>query len=75
MLPMLEPSGSMLIVYVPVVGKVWVERLKLLLQEKEEVSEVLSGFNKRTVTQLMVLLVTRTVACCPDVPLNVSRAF
>jgi hypothetical protein len=62
-------------VYVPVVGKVWVARLKLLLQENEDVRDVLSGFKRLTVTQIIVLPVTWTVACWPEVPVKVRVAF
>jgi hypothetical protein len=65
----------MLIVYVPVVGRVWVVRLKLPLHEVEDVSDVPSGLSNLTVTTQIVLPVTRTVTCCPVVPLKVGPAF
>ena len=62
-------------VYVPVVGSVWVERLKLDAEEDVLVSVVPSGFKSDAVTLPIVLPVMCTVACCPDVPLNVRLPF
>ena len=68
--------GSILIVYVPVVGNVCCERLKVPLQEKVDVNDVESGFSSVTVTQEeKVPLAILTVTCCPEVPLNVMFAF
>jgi hypothetical protein len=70
-LPVFVLFGSTLIVYVPVVGRVCCDKLKLPPQEKVEVRVEPSGFFKVTVTQLVVLLATETVTCWLAVPLNV----
>src|SRR5262249_16415 len=73
--PMLAPLGSMVIENVPVTDNVCVARLKLALLEVVVVSVVPSGLSNLTVTLPMVLAVTGTVTCCPDVPLKVTVAF
>jgi hypothetical protein len=75
MLPTFAPLGSMLTVYVPVEGSVWVVRLKLATLDVDEVSVVPSGFNSLMVTTLIVLLVMRTVTYWLAVPANVSCPF
>jgi hypothetical protein len=65
----------MLIVYVPVTDKVCAARLNVALLEVVVVSVVPSGFSSLTVTVLIVLLVTCTVTCWPEVPLKVKLAF
>ena len=49
--PVPWPLGSMRMVYVPVAVNVWVDRLKLWLHEKTDVSELLLGLSRDTVTQ------------------------
>jgi hypothetical protein len=70
-LPVFEPDGFTVIVYVPVDGRVCWDKLKLPKQEEVEVSvEPLGCFNV-TATQLVVLLATETVTCWLAVPLKV----
>src|SRR5215469_13180621 len=52
-----------------------VGREKLAAEEVVEISVLPSGFSRLTVTELMVLPVSCTVACWPDVALKVSLAF
>ena len=70
-LPVFEPEGFTFMVYVPVVGRVCCDRLKLPPQAKVEVRVDPSGFFKVRVTQLVVLLATETVTCWLAVPLKV----
>jgi hypothetical protein len=75
MLPVFARSGSTTIVYVLLVGRVRVVRLKLDQGAYTLVNCVPSGFNSRTVTQPNVLDVSRTVICWPAVPVNVKIPF
>ena len=59
-------------VYVPVVGNVCCAKLKLAPLEVDDVSDVPSGLSNLTVTEPIVLLVMRTVTCCPVVPSKVN---
>ena len=61
--------------YVPVVGKVCCERLKVPLQVKVDVKLVPSGFSNVTVKHENVLFAILTVASWLAVPLNVMFAF
>src|SRR5882724_3329551 len=74
-LPVAAPAGSILIVYVPVVGSVCVARLKLLLLDVLDVSCEPSGLRSVTVTVPRGLLVIWTVICCVAVPENVNCPF
>ena len=74
-MPVLAPFGSILIVYVPVVGNVCCERLKVPPQLKVDVKLVPSGFSSVTVKHENVLFAILTVASWPEVPLNVMFAF
>ena len=75
MLPVAVPVGSIRIVYSPEAGKLTVGKLKLAADVVVEVDVVPSGPMRLAVTELKVLEVNCTVACCPPIALKVTFAF
>src|SRR5215468_6618921 len=75
MLPVVPPVGWTTTSYRPAAGVVTAFRLKLLAEEEREVSVVLSGARRLTVTAPIVLLLSWTVTVLPAEALNVNCAF